>query len=220
MSCLPDFNGLDFNDTDFNTSVWAKRVNDFLFYITPDYFKINDSYKDKDQRGIFERYQYVFGEEMDYNVVPYIDCLLDIANAKETNENMLNHIADSLGSPTDIFIDNDQYRTILSIMVSLYNVKGTLKYIETYFYILGFDITIIKGTIDVSSYIYDNGGIYDNNNTYDSKICPICFPYSANISTNINYTGGGVTAEDLIQLEKILVEQQPLNSNLTAFNLI
>lgn len=221
MICLPDFNGLHFFDKDFHASSWTKVINDFMFYRLPDYFKRNDSYKDSQQRGILERYMYIFGTEVDQDIIPYIECIQHTMNPESTDEKFLPVIAESLGAPVNLFINNDQYRNLLKFMIRYYNLKGTTPYIKRYFDILGFDITVDIQEIDITAYYYDTELIYDDGDIYDSLICPICFNYEAELTVNDNYIGDlPLTSEQGETLEKILTLQQPINSNLTQFNII
>lgn len=214
MICYGDFNSDDFNDDDFRTTSWAKRINDFLFYIFPDYFKQNDSYKDNNNRGLLERFISLFGDEIDEHVVPYIECIMDSMDSSTSNPKFYPHIADSFGMDTTLFLSNDIYKNVLSTCLSFYKKKSTLEYITRYFYILGYDITITKEPISTEHFYWDLS-VSDNSGRWDELQCPICFKYSAAIYKLPS--GGSITVDEENKLKDILISQAPINSSLTNF---
>lgn len=219
MICFPDFDSDDFNDFDYRTSVWGKRLNDFLFYLFPDYFKQNDSYKDSNGRGILERYMYIMGEELDNNLVPYIECQLDTMYAGTTEDKFIDHIADSFKVSRDLFKSNEQYKNLLSTIISLRAKRNTQQYIEMYFYILGYDITITKIPIDTSFYSWDSGASMDDEGNWDDYSCLPCFEYSADLTPNANHGGETIDVNEENKLKGLLESQAPINSKLNNFNI-
>ena len=82
----------------------ASKPN-FMFGRLPHYFKENDSYKDVNNEGLLERYLEIFCAEIDTEVSPYIDELLDITDAEAlsglTRDNpteLLIHISELFGN--------------------------------------------------------------------------------------------------------------------------
>lgn len=179
-----DFDGVDFNWNDFLTGIPSILFRNFLFSRLPNYFKANDSYKNKEDEGLLERFMKVMGEELDDNVYPLIYNYLDILDAKKTPAKYLNHLSDTLGNPPDIFGADRPYRNMLSYITAIYKIKGTKKAYELFFSILGFDIIINEIIPETTQSLYDYGGIYDNDNifenatvNYDETACPTCTYY-------------------------------------------
>lgn len=179
-----DFEGIDFNWNDFLTGRPSILFQGFLFSRFPDYFKANDSYKNKEDEGLLERFMNILGEELDERVYPLIYNYLDIIDAQKANSKYLNHISDTLGNPPDIFGSEKAYRNMLSYIVSIYKIKGTKKAYELFFSILGFNVQITEILPETTNASYDAGGEYDNSNVfenstvlYDDTSCPSCTYY-------------------------------------------
>lgn len=187
-NCKPDFLGLDFDGQDFFTSLMRKSFIQSMFAYLPVYFKEFDTYKDNFDRGFLERYLIAHGWEIDENIIPFINCYLDIIEAKTTDSKFLNHIADVLGNPPDIFQD-DSYRSILQYAITIYKVKGTRKSYELFFSLLGFEVDIYEVPWTTGNSLYDSGGNYDNNDivdTYDKGGCQHCTYYDIIFYSNGN----------------------------------
>lgn len=223
MICLPDFDGDDFEDLDFSTSSWLKNINDYLFKLLPDYFKQNDSYKNNFNKGILERYMDIFGNELDAWVVPYIECVMDINNPQVAQEKFLDHISDSWGSPSDLFLSTDRYRNQLKTILSLHKSKGTLGQVTNMFYLFGYDLVIERIPTDSTYYYYDTEANYDEGGVYDTFGCLPCWRYTATIEQNSNHDASSPDATDNTIFEKLkslLTEEQPINAELVSFTLI
>lgn len=203
MTCFADFDGDDFEDVDFKTSSWTTNINDFLFKLLPDYFKQNDSYKDKYNKGILERYMNLFGDELDMYVVPYIECVTEINNPKIAEEKFLDHIADSWGSPSDLFLSTDRYRNLLKTILSVYKSKGTTNHVKNIFNLFGYDLVITKLPVNRDYYYYDSDNLYDSGGTYDELECLPCWRYSATIEENDIHDTLSPDATDPETLEKL-----------------
>ena len=115
----------------------------FLFGKLPYYFKENDSYKDGNDEGLLERYMEIFCAEIDNELSPFIDEVLDITNAEAlsglTRDNpteLLQHISELFGNPPDVGIgetysgDEDEYIILLRYIVHILRTKGTRKSLE------------------------------------------------------------------------------------------
>ena len=125
--CNPDFNSSDFSSSDFQTTTTGFAFQTFIQDRLPDYFRRNDTYVDENGDGLLLRYLSIFGDELDQEVIPTIECYLNIIDAQNCDAQYLTHISDVLGNPPDIFGDDDMYRNLLSYICSVYKIKGTKK---------------------------------------------------------------------------------------------
>lgn len=154
----------------------------FLFKKLPHYFKEKDSYKDVNDEGLLERYFEIFCAEIDNEVSPYIDEVLDITNAEalsgltKTNPtDLLIHISELFGNPPDVGTgqlysgDEDEYIILIRYIRGILQTKGTVKALEYFLAIYNYEIDILtESSVTASHYDetptalkYDNGVEYD-----------------------------------------------------------
>lgn len=146
-----------------------------LFGKLPSYFKENDTYKDGNDEGLLERYLEIFCLEIDNEVSPYIDELLDITDAEAlsglTRSNpmdFLNILSDIFKNPPDIGTE-DQYIKLIRHIVWILKTKGTIRSLELFLAIFGYainDLTFeVPGTgiydLTPTPLKYDDSVIYD-----------------------------------------------------------
>src|SRR6478736_1028349 len=100
---------------------------DWFFNKLPNYYHINDSYKDANDKGLLQRYLENIGEDIDDNILPFIDNLLDIIDPTKqanTGYKFLNTLAYTVGSPPDIFLGDpaqaEKYAKLINHIVSIY----------------------------------------------------------------------------------------------------
>ena len=149
--CNPDFNSSDFYSGDFQTTTIDFVFQTFTQDRLPDYFRRNDTYVDENGDGLLMRYLSIFGDEIDQEIIPTIECYLNIIDAQNCDPQYLTHLSDVLGNPPDIFGDDDKYRNLLSYICSVYKIKGTKKAYELFFSLLGFDIDFYDA-FDITSF--------------------------------------------------------------------
>lgn len=157
----------------------------FLFGKLPLYFKTDDSYKDGNDEGLLERYLEIFCAEIDNEVSPYVDELLDITDAEAlpnlTRDNpteLLTHLSELFGNPPDVGTTDNwaggpdpepEYITLIRYIRHILQTKGTVKALEYYLAIYGYEIDTLTessstgATYDVSPtpLKYDNSLKYD-----------------------------------------------------------
>lgn len=177
----------------------------YLFSLLPDYFKEQDSYKDDNNEGLLERYLRIFGEEIDDEIYPFIETLLDVIyGGKSLTDNILirgddiltygpeiltygppktirddrflKYIAFMLGNPIDINGMADTYRKIINYAVAIYKIKGTNRSYELLFNLLGLKV-IIRESIVTEANRYDNDLQYDQQDLVFDKTCELCSTY-------------------------------------------
>lgn len=215
--CTPDFNEMDFYGEDFDTLRGNQfRFRDFMFSRLPLYFKVNDTYKNSEGKGLLERYLSAFGYELDFEIIPKLECYLEIIDASIAEPQYLNHISDVLGNPPDIFQDENIYRNLLRYILSVYKIKGTKKAYELFFQILGFNVLIEEIPPTQEEYNYDIAGEYDKgdiDSVYDQDLCQPCSLYRV-IFTPINDSSASLTPELLSKLNDVIAFNEPINAKL------
>ena len=213
--CNPDFNSSDFNSSDFQTtSTTGFSFQSFIQDRLPDYFRRNDTYDDKDGHGLLLRYLSIFGDELDQEVIPTIECYLNIIDAQYCDAKYLTHISDVLGNPPDIFGDDDMYRNLLSYICSVYKIKGTKKAYELFFSLLGFNIDLYEVPLNDKVTNYDSEGEYDDIELiYDQNKCTPCSYYDITFypKNPNNYT---FTADLINKLRAVIKFNEPINAKL------
>ena len=217
--CNPDFNSSDFNSSDFQTTSTGFSFQSFIQDRLPDYFRRNDTYVDNDGNGLLLRYLSIFGDELDQEVIPTIECYLNIIDAQYCDAKYLTHISDVLGNPPDIFGDDDMYRNLLSYICSVYKIKGTKKAYELFFSLLGFNIDLYEIPLNDKVTNYDSEGEYDDIELiYDQNKCTPCSYYDITFypKNPNNYT---FTADLINKLMAAIKFNEPINAKLRHLTL-
>lgn len=166
----------------------ASETN-FMFGKLPVFFKVNDSYKDGNDEGLLERYLEIFCAEIDGELSPYIDEVLDITDAEAlsglTRDNpteLLTHISELFGDPPDIGTglaysgDEDNYIALIRYIANILRTRGTTKSLEYFLALYDYEIdTLTESTDTIGIYDatptvleYDSGSEYDGGFTFYS----------------------------------------------------
>lgn len=196
------------------------KFKTWIFTRFPYFYKQFDTYKDANDQGLFERYISAFGEELDDEVVPLIDNVLDILDAQITPDRFLTHLSESLGSPPDVSITPAQYRNLLSYIVDFYKIKGTIQAYELFFYFMGFELTINE--INPINVTYDNGNNYDSELVTDlldlqyDMYCATCSYYTIDFSA-VDPGNIALTPEIVDKLTLAIDFNEPINAILIDF---
>lgn len=187
---------------------------DWIFTLFPLRFKRDDTYKDANDKGLLERFMESFGDEIDNEIIPYIENYLDIFDALNVSDELLGHLADTLGNPPDTLGYPDKYRLLLKYLVSLNKLKGTIPAYELLFKIFGVNIVIDEFEID--KHFYDTGEYYDDGSILYDTNCPICSGYEIQISDPYNNFPLFATIDsypDLLEnLIKLVKYVEPINA--------
>lgn len=150
----------------------STQLGNILFNKLSSYFKENDSYV-VDGEGLFERYLSIYGYDIDTVLLPLLESTTDILNpilsedllnqildpGNEDNEKFLDNIAYTLNYPIDVVPDVDQYRRLLTIILTLYKWRGTKYAIEYWGNIIGIPLEVLE--IDNAEAKYDSDFKYD-----------------------------------------------------------
>jgi len=153
-----------------------------LFGLLPEYFKVNDSYKDGNDEGLLERYLEIFCAEIDNEVSPYLTELPNITDASAltglTRNNpteLLQYLSLFFGNPPDISTADDwsgteaEYIILIRYMKHILQTKGTVKSLIYFLAIYGYELTTLtESSISLTKYDETPTPIqYDNNAQYD-----------------------------------------------------
>ena len=194
---------------------------DFIVGNLPNYFLEEDTYKDTDNKGLFERYMGMYGGYIDEELYPQINNYLNIIDASICDSKFLNHISDVLGNPPDVFKNEAQYRNLLSYIVSVYKIKGTKRAYELFFSILGFNIEIEEVEPVNAEYLYDNEGEYDKGDplsVYDQTLCAPCSVY--NIKFYFSDSSIELTDINILSLLDAAIKfNEPINATLGSLTM-
>lgn len=191
----------------------------FLFSLFPFWYKENDTYKDINGQGLFERYLELFGERLDEDFIPFADNFLQIIKADTCDPKFLNHIAYTLGNPPDVTNNEYTYRRLLSFVVSLYKIKGTISSYVYFFNILGFDISITE--YPGVNILYDSGYLYDVSGVDYDKYCMGCSQYSIFFSSQVSCSASGIpplSQTILDNLYQVIFFLEPINAKLKTIS--
>lgn len=212
-----DFHYEDFDGGDFSVrKKTGNIITDWFFRLLPMYYKINDSYKDENDRGLLQRYLSAFDPVVLNEIFPNIENYLDITDAQTCNPKYLTHISDVLGNPPDVFGDENKYRNLLTYIVSVYKIKGSIESYELFFDILGFYSEITEIPLLNRTSLYDNGGIYDSDeflSEYDRNLCQTCSYYDITLY-NKNVDNYNITQEIINNIREAIKFNEPINARL------
>lgn len=180
------------------------------------YFKENDTYI-RNGKGILERFLEIGGNYFADEVVPEIDNILDIIDIDTTDEQYLNFIWEWLGSIPysygtvhkkgiwDLYYNTElnkdtwissatqlpraDYRNLLKYAISLYKIRGTLRFYPILLSFYDFECTVsddsgdfnnVQGTINMEPKmtvaLYDDDWLYDEEELFYDEVldCYTC----------------------------------------------
>lgn len=208
-----DFNPQDFDHLDFSVGSATNYFYQFFKEILPPYYRKNDTFIDAEGDGLLVRYLTIFGDEIDQNIIPQLECYLNIIDAQLSGEEYLIHLSDVLGNPPDIFGNEEMYRNLLSYITSVYKIKGTKKAYELFFSLLGFSIDLIEIPPNDEQNIYDTEQQYDTGKFYDQYRCEPCsyydiifYPYDEQLMS--------ITPDIVNRLRDAIAFNEPINAKL------
>jgi hypothetical protein len=181
-----------------------------LWQYFPYFVRKNDSYKDTDGKGLFQRYNEIIEEDINVNIYPIMSSIIDNLLIAST---MLDRFVADLESTVGVhlrFSDLISLRkNILKYIFYFYKIKGTKRGYEVLLRWLGFD------TVEITEF-YETGGL-DSPNDFDDSIrrfdsggkCNGCSEYQ------ITLTGSLPITADLIRFVTNIVKfNEPINARL------
>jgi len=162
------------------------NFTNWIFDRFPRRFKIEDSYKDADGKGLLERMMGVIGDELDEEIIPLIEDYQVQQNPITCDSKFINLIAFFYGNPPSPLSYEDLYRKLLSKITEVNKIKGTEASYVLFFKLIGLDVAVRE--VPLVDYRYDKDNIrYDNNEhlRYDMN-CPPCSGYYLDILDHDN----------------------------------
>lgn len=194
------------------------NLTNFIWDQFPPHFEDNDTLQDAQGKGIFQRFLSVFGLELEEELVPKLEGLINEKDPNTSSDKFLSELAYSLGRPTDVLQNVDMYRTLLTQIISIYKIKGTKKSYELLFALLGLTATLVEHFPGEN--LYDTGLIYDDATEdaqlYDKTSCEVgCIDYSIEYS-NIEGFGTGELTADQQQALRLMISDfiEPIDTSL------
>jgi hypothetical protein len=191
----------------------AFKLKDIIFKLFGVEEKLNDTYKNAQKEGIFERYNKSLGEDFDENIAPYIDNLIDNTIVPQlAMEKLLAPLETMLGDIVRLKETSEYRRKIIRFFNRIYAVKGTKKSYEILFKMLGFEVVEI--VVHSSEYGLDSSLTLDDPKRRLDSGCPMCLDYTLNLT-------GDVSMDDamLRSIGNAILFCQPIDMKLRAVNI-
>lgn len=151
------------------------KFKDWIFNQLPESLREIDSNKDPNDQGTLQRFLQNMGTELDDEVVDFISEFTEILDIDTIPDNLLQYLGFTLGSPPSIDGTYDTYRKLLSYIVSIYKIKGTVCCYNLLFNLLGLGAVIYEYQKQTTNK-YDTELIYDDEVLYDIP-CEPCNLY-------------------------------------------
>lgn len=201
--------------------IFIKRLLPYRFYK-------EDTNLDAGGVTLIERFLEIFGDEINVEIYPKIEELLDVTNAILTPIALLDTLANTLGDPPLIIFDNankTNYRKLLSNLTWLNKIKGTQEGYRALFRFLELEISTFT-VVPPDLIYYDSPDFkYDSDLKYDAG-CYGCFKYELDLyDSNGRYQGwiGNeqpgdtplILARRKTLLYKLIRYNEPINSHLS-----
>lgn len=189
--------------TELYTFLWDKLAQ---------YYTDADTNKDSDGEGTFQRFMLVFGVDITNNAISYLEDFINQLDPYTADNQYLTLIAWAVGNPQDILNDYDIYKIVLSQIISIYQIKGTIESYKLLFALMGLSVELQEFFPQDNQ--YDSGLTYDDDTedatTYDFSGCDIvCSDYSLIYSNLPGSPIGQLSTQqenDLIAMVKDLIQ--------------
>lgn len=196
-----------------------KNFQQYVFtHLFPYYYKVNDTYKDKDGKGILERFIDVCSDYIDTDIIPNIDNFMDILDVDKTPDIFLNYLWEYFGYipyAYGVLTRGEPYtkenvarwlnnpsgfpkadtRQVLKYAISLYKIRCTADFYTVLgrFYGVRFEL-LENGSIDVGENQGDEDLVIA---TFSDKIA--MYPIASGTDTN----KAGYRSSDCLSCEKL-----------------
>jgi hypothetical protein len=180
----------------------------YIFNLLPPYFKVTDSYKDVNGKGLLERFLEALGKEWDDNLTP------KIANVSRvyTDTKFINHQSKLKGGIPQGPLSDVFYEKLVKNWIYLLKIKGTKLCYEKVFRLYNptFEVSIVEHFLvanprDIGPYTRDDALAFRD------ATCKNCIDYEVHIT----YTGAIDLEQTQADVAFILSLFEPLNVKLT-----
>jgi hypothetical protein len=165
------------------------NFKEYIIKQLPDYFIENDSYKDVNEKGFVERYLGIFGDELDEYYYTQIAQIVEQVNPLEVSRwEYLDYIAYALGDVPGTITDNTYvYQRMLTYIISIYKIKGTIPSFFAILYPLGVQ-TLAFQELPELNIVYDEDYTYDQDDVAYDLSCPTCSDYKIYMEFSNDFT--------------------------------
>lgn len=197
------------------------NLNNFLWSKIPEELGDKDSYKDVDNKGLLERFLSIFDVELQEELIIPLENFSNELSPLTASDKFLTEIAYSVGSPPDVMGGIDTYRNVLTQIISIYQIKGTIPSYRKFFNLFGLSCRITE--IFPIDNLYDDGQIYDNDDidapVYDQNQFNAGFiEYSVEYYNLIGSTTAPLSPADELKLKEAMIQLlQPIDCKLRDF---
>jgi len=167
---------------------------------------------DENDKGEFERYNEIVGEDIDENIEPLLDSLIENTLLADTMySKFIGLFETTIGMTMRLTNGEDLRRKVLKIAFQLYKIRGTKLGYEVPLRMLGFDTVEITESWVISS--LDSPLSLDNTiRRLDSGgRCQSCSGYELHLTGSIE-----LTAEIMRAVGEVIEFNEPINARLTA----
>lgn len=177
----------------------AFNIKDIIFSKLYPSIDIREDINKIDGKGLNQRYNEMLGDDLDQNLITRVTSLIDNTIVPSTALTRFIPYLETLLGLEKLVDDIPTRRKLLSNILSIYKVKGTLISYEILFNSLGFDsINLIRRN---QSYGFDSSTTFDDRiRTFDLGKCFNCIEY------DIELTGDAQLTNDLIETIKNAVK--------------
>jgi hypothetical protein len=194
------------------------KFKDWLFRQLPEKLQEIDSNKNPNGEGTLQRYLQAMNVEFDDNMVDFIEKFPDILDITTIPDSLLPFLGYNLGSPPDIDGTPTTYRKLLSYIVTIYKIKGTVCCYQLLFNLLGLGVIVYEYPKQTTKK-YDEGNTYDEDDPilYDIP-CEPCNEYDLyywNLNDNCQVPNiNPVPPAILAAIQEIICFIQPIDAKL------
>lgn len=198
-----------------------QSLKDLIWGYFPWWYHEADTYKDGNNKGVFQRYLEALANEWDDELTPKLEGVRDLNDSINTDDKFLRHLAWFLGNPPDMVYSDARYRKLLRYIHGVNIYKGTEEGYKRLFRLLGLGVSLVIH--ELVDYQYDNSLLnYDdtvNWYRYDSE-CPSCTEYSLTLVDEEGYltqvfTDLGANSQPVVDIIMALIKYvEPINMRL------
>lgn len=194
------------------------RLNRYLFGSLPDYFKLADTYKNSQGKGLLERFLVAIETEGE-EYLASIDALPTLIEPENIPAQFLQELSSLFGKPPTLQDSAQEYRTLLSCIVFINRLRGTMKGIISFFNLFGIEVSINVVQHTQIYYDYSDKIEYDGKEVYYDSDCNFCVDYY--VSCIIPTSLSALTLEYLTpRINKFLDYLMPINATLIRLEII
>lgn len=189
-----------------------------LFNFFGKFAKEQDTYKDGNGKGIWERYQESLGSSYDAEIQPLLDLLLENILVPDTMlSKMIPTMERVLGEPVNVLEDGtslseDLRRKIIKFAHVLYNIRSTKLSYQMLFNLVGIQ------DVEIQEFVVTTG--FDSDLTFDDDERVFDTPGGCNYCRGyaIVTTGGiTLTSQIIAGIARIINFLEPINARLKSF---